>query len=98
MIAPFAVKLEVTPGSSLLAEADLQEERAGRLVFRNAGRFQPVQAQYLKDERQDRGQRGMHMPAARIALADPVADRRRLRDAAPNVGQRASADQQIVVL
>src|SRR5687768_1414120 len=98
MIPPFAANLEITPRPPLLPEPDLAQDRARRLVLRNTGHCETVQLEHVEQAKMHRAQRSIHVPVARVALTDPVAQGRRLRDTTPHIRERAAAHQHVVGL
>ena len=88
---------QIVAGVALLLKAGAQQQRAARHVGRQAGGLDPVQAQPVEGEIEDQRQRRGHIALAGERLADPVAEARRLGDAAPHIGQADAADQRLVV-
>ncbi len=74
-------------------EADPGQHRLGRLVVRQAGGLEPVQAQIVEDEGQHGAQRLRHQTLAGMGLPHPVTDRRGLGDTAAHVAEIDAAHQ-----
>jgi len=80
------------PKSGLLQEADRGD------IGRNAGSFDAMQPQRLEGERQEAADRRRHVSPARMGRARPIAEIAGLGAAAPDIGERQAADQNVVVL
>src|ERR1700719_4492029 len=72
MILPDAVDAEVLPRIAFALEAGFLQETDGRHVGRDAGGFEPVQAQRHEAERQEAAQGRRHQAVARKGLAHPI--------------------------
>src|SRR4051812_20308145 len=98
MVGPGAVDQQVTARQSFLAKAGAGQKVLGSRVIDQARRLDAVQAQGLEDER-DQGLNSVgHIALAREFGADPVAQGAALGDAAPDIGERAAAQQGVVAL
>ena len=95
VVLPDAVDLQVAQGHALVAEAALLHDAAGADVARHDRRLDAVQAGDVEREPQREPHGGGGVAAAAGVLADPVAERGVLPDAAHDVGQRDAADQPV---
>ena len=93
MIPPCAVDLEVAARIALALEAVALENGDRRRVVGDAGRLDAVQPQLREREIDDRRDRAGHASLAGVRRAHPVAERTRLRDAAPDAAERDAAQQ-----
>ena len=93
MIAPCVVDLEIGARKPFAMEAVALQQRDRRRVVGNAGRFDAMQAQRREAESDDRGDRARHVSLSGVRRAHPIAERRRLRDAAADAAEREPAEQ-----
>ena len=91
MVGPLAVDPQILPRQTFLVKADLREYRLGGLVVRQAGRLEPMQPQFVENEREDRSQRVGHQPLPGEGPPHPVADRSGLRDATTHSSSDSTA-------
>src|ERR1700728_1763376 len=98
MIAPDAVDAEIGAGETLaLKSVALQKGRRCDVAW-NARRFQAMETQRRKSEADHDRDRTGHMALAGVAGAHPIAERRRLRDAASYAPDRNAAHQRVRAL
>src|SRR6185437_10574278 len=97
MVLPFAGNAKIFAGVAFLLEPGPGEQRAAGKVARQTGSLEPVQPEALEGKVDDERQRGCHIALARKGLAHPVAQARRLRNAAPDIRQAYAADQGLVM-
>ena len=97
MVLPFAGYAEIFAGVAFLLEPGPGEQRAAGKVARQTGRLEPVQPEALEGKVDDERQRRCHIALPRKGLAHPVAQARRLRNAAPNIRKAYAADQVLVM-
>src|ERR1051326_3378742 len=97
VVLPFAVDAEVFARVAFLAEAAAREEVAARGVVGEASGLDAVQVQAVEGEAQHEAERLLHVAAAGVALAHPVAEAPGLGDAAAHVGE-ADAAHELAVL
>src|SRR5438270_261240 len=98
MVQPQSVDAEILARIAFAHKAGLLEQADGGRVGWDAGRFEPMQPQRAETERYQRLHGAAHQPAPRERLADPVSEAARLRDAAPDVGERQPAGERVVAL
>src|SRR5580658_8006896 len=96
MVLPLAIDLQITPRKTFLPKSRLGEQTFGRIVGRQARGFDAMEPQCLENEGHKRAHRVEHIALSGEALADPIAERAALRDAAANVRQCTAAKQRIV--
>src|SRR5277367_307045 len=97
MVLPFAGDAEIFAGIALLLEPGPGEKRAAWDVARQAGSLEPMQPEAFEGKIDDERQRRCHVALPCKGLANPVAQARRLRNAAPNIRQAYAADQRLVM-
>src|ERR1700674_1765544 len=97
VVLPFAVDAEVFAGVAFLVEAAAGEEVAAGVVVGEAGGLDAVQVQAVEGEADHQAQRLLHVAPAGKALAHPVAEARRLGDAAAHVGEADTAHELAVL-
>ena len=90
MVLPFAGDAEIFAGVAFLLETGSGEQRPAGDVARQTRRLDPMQAEPLESEIEDERQRRRHIALPRKGFADPIAEARRLRDAAADIGQARS--------
>ena len=96
VVLPGAVDTEIFAGIAFAYEAGVFQEPDRAIVGRNACRFQAMQPQGAEGERNNGAYRRRHVALAGKRLAHPVAEAAGLRDAAPDIGKRQSAEERIV--
>src|SRR6516225_540549 len=97
MVLPLPFDAQVLAGITFLPETGSDKQRTAGSVVRQASRLDTMQAEPLKGEGEDERERRGHVASPRERLADPIAEARRLGNAAPQIGQPHSADQRFVV-
>src|SRR4051812_23546831 len=97
MVLPFAGNAKIFAGVAFLLEPGPGEQPAAGKVARQTGSLEPVQPEALEGKVDDERQRGCHIALPRKGLAHPVAQARRLRNAAPDIRQAYAADQGLVM-
>src|SRR5579863_1546359 len=98
VVAPGAIDPQIGARKTLALKAVALEHPGRGDIVRNAGCFDAMQAQGREAEAHGCGDRAGHVAAARVRSANPIAERRRLRDAAPDPADRNAAEQDIRLL
>ncbi len=94
---PAAIDLQIALRNAFVFETAFLQKGAGCLVFRQAGGLDPAQIETLERMMHDAFDRFLHIALPRIRLADPVAQRARLRGATADIVERDRA-QQVLIL
>ena len=98
MVTPLPINAQIFSGVTFLLKSSLQKHSGRGLVVGQAGCFQPVQTQFIENER-ERGFDGvLHHALARILLTHPITHSATLRHATAYVRLGYAAQQAIIIV
>src|SRR6516162_3295379 len=95
MVLPDTIDLQIFDRMALLAEAELGQERATRLVVRQAGGLDAMKSEALESVGQERVHRLAHHALMGEGRPHPITEAAGLRHAAADIAQIDSTHQRL---